>query len=126
RSTLVPYTTLFRSAFLGAQTAGKRARLELADPDLRCRHARPRQNAEGGVADVGAVEVQANAAEQILHVAFAHARIGTADARLRAILNGMDACDVVLQRLRLGTRMGFEDLDRVRHRCSPSAVAMLR
>ena len=53
-----------------------------------------RDDARGGQADVGAINVIANALHQLRHVLLAQAGIGTGVARFSASVAGRDALDV--------------------------------
>jgi hypothetical protein len=72
-------------ALLATGAAGHGARLDRCadDAEIGCRLAG--QNAAGRVADVGAVEIEANAADQLLHVSLGEADVGAARAGGRTV-----------------------------------------
>jgi len=78
-------------ALIAAGAADLEARLELGAQGRRIAVTRPRDQRGGHLADVGTVEIQANAAHQALHILFSQTRIRTHGARLRAFGTRLDA-----------------------------------
>jgi hypothetical protein len=71
----VPLTLLATGA------AGQRASFDRCDDDAEIGRGLAGHDATGCLAHIGAIEVEANAADQLLHVAFAETGVGAARAR---------------------------------------------
>ena len=75
-------------ALLSAHPARPRARLQSRSRHLRVERRLPREDLAGGIAEIGAVEVEADAASQHLYVSFAEAGVGAGRAGLGAVEAG--------------------------------------
>lgn len=78
-------------AFLAADTAGDDTGLKLSPQKLGDRIGLAPEDARGGLAYVGAVEVEPNALGQHLHLLFSQAGIGAKGAGVGALHAGIDA-----------------------------------
>jgi hypothetical protein len=78
-------------ALLSAGTARHRARLDRSADDAEIRFRLTCDDAAGGVARIGTVETEANAADQFRDVALTEARVGAARARCGAVEAVLDA-----------------------------------
>jgi hypothetical protein len=72
-------------ALVGAGPAGHRARLDRRAEDAEIGLGLPDKDSAGGTAGIGAVEAEANAADQLLYVRLAEVGVGAARARSRAV-----------------------------------------
>jgi hypothetical protein len=72
-------------ALLGARPTGRRAGLDLRAEDAEVRLGLPDEDAAGGLAGVGAVEAESNAADQLRHIGLCEVGVGAARARRRAV-----------------------------------------
>jgi hypothetical protein len=86
--------------FVAAALADRRAQIDLAPQDIQIGLELPGQHALGGVADVGTVEIESNAASQALDHLFGETRIRTGPAA-----DGAQSA----QSNTLGERVGFGD-----------------
>jgi hypothetical protein len=80
-------------ALLGGGSAGRRAGLYHGPDDAEVGLGLTRCDAARGVAGVGAVEAEANAADQLLHVLLAEACVRAARAGSPAVEAFLDAAD---------------------------------
>lgn len=96
-------------ALLGADEASRPARFELTADEARVGLGLAREDAPGGGADVGTVEVEPDAAAEHPHLLFCEAGIGAGDAALLAFEAGVDTGD---QRVEVADGVGVlgEDL----------------
>ena len=78
-------------ALVSTGAAGQRARSDRGTNDAEVGFGLTRDDATGCVTDVGAIEVEANAADQPLHLPFAEAGIGAARTRGRTVEALVDA-----------------------------------
>jgi hypothetical protein len=93
-------------AFLGAELTRDDARMELRMHELVRRFSLPREDARGGAANVGAVEVRVDAAPKLFEVMrLAKAGIGARGARRGASLERIQSLDVVMRVLSVSPRM---------------------
>ena len=72
-------------ALVGAGPARHRARLGRRAEDAEIGLGLPDEDSAGGTAGIGAVEAEANAADQLLYVRLAEIGVGAARARSRAV-----------------------------------------
>ena len=72
-------------ALVGAGAAGYRARFDRRAEDAEIGLGLPAEDSAGGTAGIGAVEAEANAADQLLYVRLAEVGVGAACARSRAV-----------------------------------------
>jgi hypothetical protein len=72
-------------ALVGAGAAGHSARLDRRAEDAEIGLGLPDEGSGGGIAGIGAVEAEANAADQLLYVRLAEVGVGAARARSRAV-----------------------------------------
>jgi hypothetical protein len=72
-------------ALVGAGAAGHRAPLDRRAEDAEIGLGLPDEDSAGGIAGIGAVEAEANAADQLLYVRLAEVGVGAARARSRAV-----------------------------------------
>ena len=72
-------------AFLGAGAAGHCARLDRRAEDAEIGLGLPDEDSAGGVAEIGAVEAEANAADELQYVRLAEVGVRTARAHSRAV-----------------------------------------
>jgi hypothetical protein len=86
---LMHFRVLF--AFLGAYATGDRTGLELCAHKLRVALCLPCQDAGGGLADIGAVQIYGYASCQRPHLLLAQAGICTGSAGFGALKAGIDA-----------------------------------
>ncbi len=70
-------------AFGGAGAAGRDASLDLGLNDGAVRFGLPGEDLAGDLADVGAILIEADAADQLLHLIFSQAGIGAGGYRRR-------------------------------------------
>jgi hypothetical protein len=80
-------------ALLGAGPAGHYASVDRSAENAEVRLGLPDEDATGGVAHVGAVQAEANAAELLLYVRLGEVGVGVARARRRAVDAVLDAAD---------------------------------
>jgi hypothetical protein len=78
-------------ALLGARTTRDSARLERGAYDAKVRFGLTGQDPAGGLAHIGAVEVQPDAPHQLRHIRLAEARVGTGGTGGRAVEALVDA-----------------------------------
>ncbi len=67
-------------ALIATGAAGRRAGLDRCADDAQIGRSLAGEDAAGGLADVGAVEVETNATDQLLHVVLAETGVGAARA----------------------------------------------
>jgi hypothetical protein len=80
-------------ALLSAGLAGHYASVDRSAENAEIRLGPPDEDATGGVADVGAVQAEANAAELLLHVRLGEVGVGVARACRGAVDAVLDAAD---------------------------------
>ena len=95
---------------VATHAAGRRAGLDSRAEQVDIRSGLAGDDAPGGVADVGAIEVEANAADQLPHVRLAETGVGAAGACSRTVEALVDAAQqrVSIEACRLW--MGLEYL----------------
>jgi hypothetical protein len=94
-------------ALVPARAAGYGAGLERAAEKAEIRLGLPHEDAAGGVADVGAIQAEANAAELFLYVRLSEVGIGVGNARRRTLDAVLDAAhqQVAIERARPWVRL---------------------
>src|SRR5437762_4072689 len=112
-------------AFLAASAACPRARLGRRAENSEVGFGLPRQNATGGAADVAAVETEAYAAHQPLHVRLGETRVGAARARRSAFQTPVDAAHEHLAVEARRLRMRLDDVPDA-HVCSAILMVLSR
>lgn len=80
-------------ALVAAKLAGLGARLEERPTQRRLEGGLAGQRVSSRGADIGAIEVETNTADQRLHLLFAEAGVGAGSAGLRTVKAGADALD---------------------------------
>ena len=95
-------------AFISTALAGRDAGVELRVEDLADRLGLSREHAGGGAADVGAIEIGANAAAEFFELRFAEAGIGAGGADFSAGGKGAQGFRIGLDALRVRVRMSAE------------------
>ena len=80
-------------ALVAAETTRQRARLEEATNQRRLGYGLARHNGRRGRADVGAIQIEADAAGKLLDVLLAQAGVGAGGTRLGAVYTGADTLD---------------------------------
>src|SRR6476659_9756878 len=95
-------------ALLGAQPAGGGADAEHASHHFVIETCPAGQDATGDVADVGAIEIQADALGQLVHHALRQAGVGAGSAGLGARITFLDAADQGVVDLALDGRVGAD------------------
>ena len=95
-------------ALLGARPTGCRARLDLRAEDADVRLGLPDQDAAGGLAGVGAVEAESNAADQLRDIWLREVGVRAARARRRAVEALFDAAHQRVTIENGGARVGLE------------------
>ena len=78
------------AALLGTDTAGRPAGFELSADEAQVGLGLAGEDAPGGAADVGAVEVEPDAAAEHPNLLFAKTGVGTGDATLLTLEAGVD------------------------------------
>jgi hypothetical protein len=78
-------------ALLGARPTGCRASLDLSAEDAEVRLGLPDEDAGGGLANVGAIEAESNAADHLRDVWLCEIGVGATRARRRALDAVIDA-----------------------------------
>jgi hypothetical protein len=94
-------------AFLATDAAGRRAGFDRCTEEAEIGCGLARDDAAGRVADVGTVEVEPNAADQLLHVFLTEAGVGAARARSGTVETLVDTTQerAALEAGRLGMRV---------------------
>jgi hypothetical protein len=97
-------------ALLARGPAREHAGLNRCADDADLRHGQPDDDAACGIADVGAIEAQANAAHQLLQVALAEVGVGATRTDHSALAARLDAADAHIQIAAARLRMGLQHL----------------
>jgi hypothetical protein len=105
--------------FITAFMAGSGAGLELTADDGPVRPIQTHKHSAGGCADIGAILVETNAADQWLNVVFAQTRISAGCAELGAVEAGIDALKHGLEVHVLLSRMSLDHFFHSFHDFSP-------
>jgi hypothetical protein len=94
-------------ALLATDAAGRRAGFDSCAEEFEIGCGLAGEDAAGSVTDVGAVEVETNAADQLLHVFLAETGVGTARARSGTVKTLVDAAQqhLAIKAGRLGMRL---------------------
>jgi hypothetical protein len=95
-------------AFLGAQSACRRADIQHSADHLFVRSGTPRRDPPGDVADVGAVQIKPDALGERFHVVLGQASVGTGRASLSAGIALFDAADQCVVGLATRVRVGAD------------------
>jgi hypothetical protein len=95
-------------ALLGARPTGCRAGRDRRAEDAEVRLGLPDEDAAGGLADVGAVEAESNAADHLPHVRLCEVGVGAARARRRAFDALFDAAQQQVTIENAGVRVCLE------------------
>jgi hypothetical protein len=99
-------------ALVAAKSASGRARLESGRDQLRLERRLPRHDVTGGIAEVGTVEVEPDAARERFRVALSQTCISARRTGLRAVETGADAvqeCVIGDDRLRMRLNHGVRE-----------------